>query len=80
MYVLCVYVCMYSAFSGCLCSKPHHSFLIIVQISHPLISALAIRICFVLIARAALWIDIIAVSLPRSPKSVRKQYQGVMCI
>ena len=33
-----------------------------------------------LVARAALLIDIIAVSPPRSPKSVKKLYQGVMCI
>ena len=43
-------------------------------------SALAIRIFFALIARAALRIYIIIVSTLRSPKSVKERYQGVMCI
>ena len=44
------------------------------------ISAQAIRTFSALIARAALRIDIIAVSPPRSPKSVKKRNHGVMCI
>ena len=47
---------------------------------HQLISALAIRIVSALIARATLRIDLIAVPSPRSPKSVKKRCQGVICI